>query len=211
MNRNPSSLSIIIPTIGRPSLLAAVDSVWVQLADGDEVLVVFDDAFYEADAENLPFPRGVMTFPCTGCQHNDFGATARNVGLMLARGSHIVWLDDDDQLEPGALDAIRRGIASTPGALHIFRMVQPSGRVLWRRREIESNNVGTPMLVAPRATYLDNGIFWDSEYGHDVRIAERLADSNDPLTDSFLRVEWHEEVVCRVGHVPKPRIRKEAK
>lgn len=186
------SLSVIMPTIGRPTLVAAVASVRTQLQDHDELLVVHDGQ--TASLWDAPFlPDGRLVLASTGRRHNDYGATARNVGLMLARGQYCVFLDDDDVYTPDALALFRKAAAEEPDALHVFKMRQPSGRVVWEEPELRVNNVGTPCLCHKR---LDPPVLWDAKYNHDARYAQAVC----------ARLRWvtrfHDEIVALVGHVP---------
>ena len=78
-------LSVIIPTIGRDSLAAAVDSA----SGADEVIVI----------EN---------------HDNDHGYGARMRGMAQASGTHLAFLDDDDVYAPGAIDVMRACHADRP-------------------------------------------------------------------------------------------------
>lgn len=74
-----TTLSVIVPTTGRDTLTAALESV----ADADEVLVIDDRA------------------------RSDRGYTARHAGMALARGTHLAFLDDDDVFAEDAVDVMR--------------------------------------------------------------------------------------------------------
>src|SRR5438067_3767619 len=76
------ALSIVVATAGRDTLGASVESATSQMRAGDELLIVFDDS-------------------------GDAGDTPRNRVLGSLRGTHIMFLDDDDELVPGALDLVR--------------------------------------------------------------------------------------------------------
>jgi glycosyltransferase involved in cell wall biosynthesis len=91
------TLSIIVATCGRPTLDAALRSATSQMLPGDELIVVFDDS-------------------------GDAGDTPRNRVLDSAHGSHILFLDDDDEFRPGALEAVRRFARENPGRIGIFRL-----------------------------------------------------------------------------------------
>ncbi len=78
-------LSVIIPTVGRESLQAALSSC----ADADEVIVV----------EN---------------QDGDHGYSARTRGMAQATGTYLAFMDDDDVYTPGAIDLMRQHATDVP-------------------------------------------------------------------------------------------------
>jgi len=115
-------LSIIVASTGRPTLADALASATSQMRPGDELILVFDDS-------------------------GDAGDTPRNRVLDAAGGTHIMFLDDDDELRPGALDTIREFAARNPGRIGIFRMnMGPWGDVP-RGRDLLSS--ATAMYVVP--------------------------------------------------------------
>jgi glycosyltransferase involved in cell wall biosynthesis len=93
--------SIIIPTIGRATLARAVDSVLAQSlpADSFELIVVNDSGrpLTPEPWQELAQVRLINTQRRKLC-------VARNTGAAVAHGSHLLFLDDDDWLMPGALD-----------------------------------------------------------------------------------------------------------
>jgi glycosyltransferase involved in cell wall biosynthesis len=96
--------STIIPTIGRPSLARAVESVLNQEGDPSdaEVIVINDSGapLREASWMRVPHVHVAQT------AHVERSA-ARNLGAARARGRFLHFLDDDDYLLPGALRAFR--------------------------------------------------------------------------------------------------------
>ena len=96
--------SIIIPTIGRPSLDLAVQSALDQrLADDDYEIIVVNDSgqsLLEADWQSSSVVKIVETQRRDRC-------VARNTGAAVATGKYFCFLDDDDWLLPGALQALR--------------------------------------------------------------------------------------------------------
>ena len=111
--------SVIIPTIGRPSLAKAVQSALEQeLAAGDfEVVVVVDSGrpLPEADWQASPRVRIVETQRRDRC-------VARNTGAAVAAGDYFCFLDDDDWLLPGALAALQAAVEDT--AVWVYGGVQ---------------------------------------------------------------------------------------
>lgn len=115
-------LSVIIPTVGRPTLQRTLESVTSQLRSGDEVITLMDDT---GDSGNSPRDRAKPS------------------------GTHVWYLDDDDTAAPGALVHLRRMAAKAPDAMWVFRMLYSDGEVLWKERVIKPGNVGTPCVLVP--------------------------------------------------------------
>ncbi len=116
-------LSIIVATCGRPTLANTLASITSQLRSGDEIIVYYDTS-------------------------GDAGDTARNRMMPQAKGTHLLFVDDDDELRPGALDAIRRFGEEHPGRIGIFRMNRGLYGPQWTRRG-DLWNTGTGMYVIP--------------------------------------------------------------
>jgi len=145
------SLSIIVPTIGRPTLKRTLESIAAQeLLPGDEVLVVQDGPADPAVREPIEAAGWPWRYLATGSRANDFGATPRNLGMKHARADFLAWIDDDDPYRPGAFAAIRRAIKRHPGRPLMFRMERPGwNTTVWRMMAVRYGNVSTQMFVAP--------------------------------------------------------------
>ena len=115
------TFSVIVPTRGRRSLAATLDSVAEQLEPGDELLV-----------------------RCT--RDEDFGNAARRSLIERARGTHLVFIDDDDQLALDALATMRNVAREHPGRVAIFRMRFLGGRLLWRDPVLRERNVSEQVV-----------------------------------------------------------------
>ena len=93
--------STIIPTINRPTLSRAVNSVLDQnfSAADYEVIVVNDSGkpLPETDWQHCERVRVINT----RCRER---SVARNTGAAIAKGKYLHFLDDDDWMLPGALD-----------------------------------------------------------------------------------------------------------
>jgi glycosyltransferase involved in cell wall biosynthesis len=185
------SLSILIPTVSRPTLVRTLRSIRAQtLEPGDEVLLLGDGDQPVARSlfEQFGLPGRYISFPGP-CR--DWGATPRNQAMRLARAGWLLFLDDDDAFAPGALACVRSALAENPGRPHLFRMyIVPEGRTLWARREVALGNVGTPMFVLPAGGPL--GV-WGSRYGGDL----------DFLVSTLARwpaqaLVWREEVIALI-------------
>jgi glycosyltransferase involved in cell wall biosynthesis len=121
--------SVIIPTIGRPSLNRAVETVLAEINSTiDCELIVVNDS-------GQPLPPAAwqqsdkVQIIATSRRNR---SVARNCGAAVARGRYFHFLDDDDWLEPGALAALRQlAIDSQAAWLYGgFRLVDNSGASL---------------------------------------------------------------------------------
>ncbi|TSC86275.1 MAG: hypothetical protein G01um101416_698 [Microgenomates group bacterium Gr01-1014_16] len=119
-----TTISFIIPSIGRQSLQRAVDSI--EKWPGDEVLVV----------QHHP-PSGT------------WGNAERKEGIAKAAGNYLAFIDDDDYYVPQHRTIMDRAITNHPGLPHLFRMRFPNGKILWKTREIIPGNIGSPMILVP--------------------------------------------------------------
>lgn len=109
-------VTVIIPTRNRLTLLKeSLESVLSQEGVRCEVVVVDDDSSDGTGAwlQALGNPR-VTVLQQSACQRQ---AAARNRGLELARGRHVMFLDDDDLLKPHALQILSGALDGAPQAV----------------------------------------------------------------------------------------------
>ena len=90
-------ISFVLPTLGRPGLLAALDSI--ELWPGDEVLVIGEMHALGPYIRQSDINRGVRFLHCP--RGNDWGHSERNFAQAHAKGRYIANLDDDDVFAPG--------------------------------------------------------------------------------------------------------------
>lgn len=182
------TLSVILPTVGRPTLVRALASVYTQrLIPGDEILVCPDGPGPLAVVRELR-----LTHPCQvldlGGPYGDPGHSLRNRAMPRARADWLVFLDDDDEFTPGAFEVIRREL--TREVPYQFRMAYPDGRVLWTEPVLRLGNVSTIMTVVPRrgplGTWRERGK--EGDY-HFLRQTVELY-SNE--------IEWRKQVITLV-------------
>ncbi|MGK2912431.1 MAG: glycosyltransferase family 2 protein [Sphingobium sp.] len=114
-------VSVVIPTFGRPELVArAVGSALAQTLHDIEVIVVVDgeDPATVASLDSVPDPR--FRYIVHSAQGGP--GVARNTGALAATGEWVAFLDDDDEWLPEKLE---RQLAMVPsdGSLHRDRIV----------------------------------------------------------------------------------------
>lgn len=145
-------VTFIIPTVGRQTLLRAVESVRVQ-TDRDWYCMVLGDGL---DPSTMMYDyRGKGGNPditCHGLPHYRHEATVRNVGLRQVKTEWVAWLDDDDTVDENYVAWLREDIEATNPDVVIFRQVLPKptelgDTIIPASPEIVWGNVGISYAV----------------------------------------------------------------
>lgn len=155
------TLSIITPTIGRPSLGATLDSA--VLGKNDEWLVVGDGPQLYAEGQVKKRPKNVK-YSYT-VKTGNYGNFQRDVAMQLSFKDWFVFIDDDDVFAPNALNVIKRTLADSEPCPWIFRMITPLGRLLWDRPIVSRGVIGGSMLVLPNIP--EKIAQWSDHSGYD--------------------------------------------
>ena len=89
-----NSVSVVIPSIGRASLINAIASALNQTHPPEEVIVILNGSFdHKLVVKSLPSDTRLIIRKI-----EEVGVSvARNVGIAMARGEFIAFLDDDDE------------------------------------------------------------------------------------------------------------------
>ncbi len=155
-----ASVCVVMPTIGRPTLRRAIASVVDQL-EADDLLIVVGDSREPHQAADVVESFQPANLFYVEAEHPEsvYGNAQRDFGMQLADGrtSHLMFLDDDDVYDHGALDKVR-GIWEHSQAGHIFRARWGPGHhahgvELWTDRVVREQNIATPMVVLPNRWY----------------------------------------------------------
>lgn len=175
-------LSVVIPTLGRPSLERTLASC----ADADEVVVVLDKARGGSLPCELPDNAVLLegVFGVTG------GHAGREHGIAFATGTHLAFFDDDDEYTPGAISLMRDAACDRPV---IFRMDDYRHGVIWRDPSVWFGNVSTQMFVVPNqpgllGSWEPHMPGWPQPGGDFTFISETVARMGEPV--------WREEIVA---------------
>lgn len=119
------TFSVVVPTFHRPKrLTGALASIVPQLEPGDEILVLCNDA-------------------------HDWGSRARNDGMDRARGTHLLFLDDDDEFLPGAFATMRAFAREHPDRVGLFRALRHGGEDTWPEPEFKQGYLAPMNFVVP--------------------------------------------------------------
>jgi glycosyltransferase involved in cell wall biosynthesis len=178
------SLSLIIPTIGRPTLKRTLDSLQPQLLPEDEVLLV-DHGYHEHVAE-LAADYGCRYF--RDDTPTPYGGARRNMGMRFATGTHLHFMDDDDTYAPRALAAIREALL--PDTVLMFQIMCETGVVLWEEPRFEYGKIQTEMFVIPNYCNLPRWPIW-----HQGGPAEEYTFITEVVSKLVLPVVWVPEVI----------------
>jgi hypothetical protein len=149
-----NNFSVIIPTLGRDTLPKAIRSFIGELQAGDEVIVVADGHQSWLRSRSLLYGsfgkevleghfRLITTDPT-----RDGGASQRNYGISKAKGSWLLFIDDDDIYLPNGISMIRDQVSHGELQPYMFRM-QHGRSVIWAEEIVRHKNVSTSMFVTP--------------------------------------------------------------
>lgn len=169
------TFSIIIPSIGRQTLIKTLESLRVQLYPSDQVIVVFDgwpDVFLLKDVKRY---RPTLAINPNG-PSEDYGASARTLGQSMATKDVLLWMDDDDWYEPNALDAIRSHYAKSNG-IAVFGMSGVDATC------VEPGKISTQMVAIPRNATLGT---WGKHYEGDYQFISQTVALNPDTPIAFL-------------------------
>jgi len=109
-------ISVVIPAYNYAKTLPrAVESVLAQLKGSIGELVVVDDGSTDdtwdvIGALQMAYPNAFRAIS----QKNGGASSARNCGIREAKGTYLVFLDADDELAAGALEAVRQHLSENP-------------------------------------------------------------------------------------------------
>lgn len=191
------SLTIVIPTIGRKSLLVIVGGLVKQLSNDDRILVVGDG--YQPKAklmvEGLHPQVEYVEYGPTRC----WGHPQRNWAMLQASTTHIYTMDDDDEVLPDALGSIRKAAEEAPGKILLFK-IKHREFLIPDDKVIRQTNVSTQCVVVPNNP--DRFGTWGDRYEGDL---DFIKSSVERHPDKLEGVSWREEVIAIHGDATDPK------
>ena len=153
-------LSIIIPTVGRPSLARTLRSLqaqqswltWEAILVGDTHAGTWWHQLHSALMLTKADPH--LSYTTHDGGRHAWGHPQRTHGATLARGQYLAWLGDDDLYLPGAFAAIASALAGREDdpRVHLFRWIAPWKQVLWHTAGYlgdEPGHIDAECIVCP--------------------------------------------------------------
>lgn len=126
-------VSVIIPTFRREQgLRAAIDSVLEEGVDSFEILVLDDAPERSAMAAVAAVRDPRVRYVANPTPSGGRPAEVRNLGIRIAAGRYLYFLDDDDRVVPGGLSAMLAALEAHPDrgvAFGTVRCVGPDGQI----------------------------------------------------------------------------------
>jgi hypothetical protein len=145
-------ISVIIPTLGRDTLPRMVESVCGQLSEHDELIIVADGPIAKMRAVQQLGENSRIKWGSAQNHQSVYGNVQRNVGAAMATGDVLWFVDDDDTVEPGAIETIRSAMQIRMEPT-VFRM-DLRGKTLPPSHDATVGHIGGPQLVVPNLTGL---------------------------------------------------------
>ncbi len=98
-------VSLVLPTHNRPEMLKeAIQSVCSQTMQDYELIIVDDASESVVNASELKKQFNIANLRVSRNSVAQGGAESKNIGVSLANGTYIAFLDDDDKLAPEYLE-----------------------------------------------------------------------------------------------------------
>lgn len=147
MSDAPPRLSFIIPTFNYARFLPEVLGSIIGQQGAPFEMIVVDDGSTDNPAAVVSAYPGVRLLR----QPNRGLAAARNAGLEAAAGSHLVFIDADDRLLPGALATWLELFHRKPDAGFVhgsYRSVDGQWREIWRPEPVSLEEDGFATILA---------------------------------------------------------------
>ena len=177
------SLSVIIPACGRESLRRTLESVINAGASNDDEIIVIGDGCQ-------PTARGICSeFRCIYEEYGPtrcYGNAQREAAIKIASKSHLMFIDDDDELGDNVMPIIKMHVLSNPQKLHLYCMRHRNFGILWKEKRIKHCNVSTQMFVVPNIKSQIG--HWKDKYEGDFLFIQETAKNFETI--------WRPEIIA---------------
>lgn len=160
-------VSVIVRSVARPTLAAALASLAAQDHAATEVVLVAANG----PSHPLPPPRcGAFALRFVSSAVPLTRPLAANAGLDAAQGEYVTFLDDDDELAPDHLSGLVAGLEPGSGVVHSYARarfgdgrVERVGRPASRMQLFERNFIHLSTALVARSL-VDEGCRFDPQF-----------------------------------------------
>jgi len=198
-------ITFIIPTIGKPTLKKAINSIEKQTSDNWKAIVIFDGIEPTITISNPKI--SVMKIEKAGVGQNG-AANVRNYGMKFVDTEWIGFLDDDDTIAPDYVETFNKELSSYPFVdVIIFRMHRSDFEPVVLP-EIETDNfypnhVG--ISFAFKKKFFDVGNIMSPSSAEDFAYLSLLRDKNyiimiSPYIKYFVHGNDDKNIVSQTGN-----------
>lgn len=195
------TFTVLIGSIGRPSLRQSLDSIARQArVPGDQVIVAID-SFEQGDrpdVQALVRSYGVGFDACAyDAGYHWLGVEQINHALRTVplTGSHVFTIGDDDVFVDDAYATLRPLCAAHPDRPILYRFLAPWRQILWDAPRMQMSRISGCCIAAPRANVGEMSTRQYAEHDYDWMLDVLKSSGRYPL--------WLDE--CLVIARPEPR------
>lgn len=159
-------IDVILPTTGRPSLKAAIESVLAQTHEDFELYIVCDGCYPDLSyALDDRCTRITIDGP-----NRDSGTTARRAGIAAGSNPWVAYLDDDDIYLPHHIESLLK--FATEGGYDAVHSHGQQFKFSRGKKKVSGVVVPDPTTVSmlhKRSLY-ERSEGWQNVYNHDHRL-----------------------------------------
>jgi len=196
------ALSVVVPVFNAAASLATcLDSICDQSFDDIEIVVVNDASTDSSLTVALGFAERDSRITLISMRANAGLGRARNAGMTLVRAPYLLFVDSDDTITPGALEAVadRIALAGAPDVVMFgYEWSYPDGRLVPDPKTTELLAHPGPLTTDQRIELLRiNPVAWNKAYRREFLTAN---DFRFP-TGVYEDVAWTYPVLMSAGSV----------
>ena len=173
------TFSILIATVGRPTLQNMLDSLSPQLKFDDCLTIVFDGH------SAIPSEFDLSKFKCKVNRHCEptalgyWGHGVRNKYASLIEKRDFVMHGDDDDVYVADAFKVIQNLCIDQDTLYVFKMIEEHRTIFPKTHKIKENNIGTPLGVIPYNLNM-KGI-WLNRFGGDGAFYEQIVQHTNKI------------------------------
>ena len=189
-------ITFIIPTVNRPQLGRAIDSLYAQTSEEWKAIIVYDGIKPSEDYSSNKIKTIQIEKSGITRAHNGQAGLVRNVGISQADTEWVGFLDDDDILDKNYVKLLSK---YSNFDLVIFRMDCPRCRSIIPRphdQRIYMGNVGISFCYKPLLT------------GQIINFSANNTEEDYKLVIKLINAGYSYTITKEVGYYVRPKCKK---